>query len=277
MSPAGVIIKRPARLVIPAFAAAILLGSFHAVAAPIMGSDLASFAVLAGRTVTDTGLTTITGNVGVSPGTAITGTGSISITGTTYTGVDAVGVSAQSQLVTTFTTLGNLGPGTTEPVNLSGLTLVPGVYTVPAGVSNLTGTLILDGKGIVNATWVFKMPSTFITSPGSVVDVVNTGTGGGIYWDVGSSATIDTTTSFEGNILAVTNITLNHGATISCGRALAQNGSVTMDTNTIDAGPCVGIQTSEPGSLALLCGALGLLTVVLGRNSRECAALTSRP
>src|ERR1035438_6552735 len=156
MSPAGVIIKRPARLVIPAFAASILLGSFHAVAAPIMGSDLASFAVLAGRTVTDTGLTTITGNVGVSPGTAITGTGSISITGTTYTGVDAVGVSAQSQLVTAFTTLGNLGPGTTEPVDLSGLTLVPGVYTVPAGVSNLTGTLILNGMGIANATWVFK-------------------------------------------------------------------------------------------------------------------------
>jgi hypothetical protein len=100
----------------------------------------------------------------------------------------------------------------------------------------LTGTLTLDGKGNLNAFWVFQMPSTLITSPGSVVNVINTGAGAGLYWNVGSSATLDTTTSFEGNILALTSITLDTGATGQCGRALAHSGAVTMDTNAFSIG-----------------------------------------
>jgi hypothetical protein len=131
------------------------------------------------------------------------------------------------------------------PADLAGLTLFPGVYTVSAGISNLTGTLTLDGLGNANAFWVFQMPSTLITSPGSVVDVINTGAGAGLYWNVGSSATLDTTTSFQGNILALANITLNTGATIGCGRALAHVAAVNMDANTI-SGDCIG--TGEEGS-----------------------------
>ena len=121
-------------------------------------------------------------------------------------------------------------------MDLAGLALPPGVYTVLAGASNLTGTLTLDGQGNANAAWVFQMGSTLITSPGSAVNVVNTGSGAGVFWNVGSSATLDTTTSFQGNILALASITLNTGATIGCGRALADTGAVTMDMNTIGIG-----------------------------------------
>lgn len=103
---------------------------------------------------------------------------------------------AQSQLVIAQASLALLGPGTPLPTDLAGLTLAPGIYTVPAGTSNVTGTLILDGLGNADAFWLFQMPSTLITSPGSVVDVRNTGAGAGLYWNVGSSATLDTTTMF---------------------------------------------------------------------------------
>jgi hypothetical protein len=131
-------------------------------------------------------------------------------------------------------------------VDLAGLTILPGVYTVPAGISNLTGTVTLNGLGNANAFWVFQMLSTLITSPGSVVDVINTGAGAGLYWNVASSATLDTTTSFQGNILALTNIALNTGATIGCGRALAHVEAVTMDHNTISTG-CSGILAGSNG------------------------------
>ena len=150
------------------------------------------------------------------------------------------------------------------PVDLVGLTLFPGVYTVPAGASNLTGTLTLDGQGNANAFWVFQMPSTLITSPGSVVNVINTGAGAGLFWNVGSSATLDTTTSFEGNILALASITLNTGATIGCGRALANTGAVTMDGNTISIG-CLG--TGEEGSNGLSGSGL---TVIPGPGCHHC-------
>jgi hypothetical protein len=210
-------------------------------ATPILGPELASFSVLGASTVTNTGATTLTGNLGVSPGSAITGKATITVNGTNAATIgnpsvheaDAFAILAQSELVTAKTTLGLLGAGTLESVDLSGLTLFPGVYTVPAGISNLTGTLTLDGLGNANAFWVFQMMSTLITSPGSVVNVINTGGGAGLFWNVGSSATLDTTTSFQGNILALANITLNTGATIGCGRALAHVEAVNMDHNTI--------------------------------------------
>jgi hypothetical protein len=222
-------------------------------AAPILGKELAEFSVLGAATVTNTGATTLVGDLGVSPGSAITGMATITVNGTNAATIgnpsvhaaDAFAILAQSELATAMTNLGLLGGGTLLPADLAGLTLFPGVYTVSAGISNLTGTLTLDGLGNANAFWVFQMPSTLITSPGSVVDVINTGAGAGLYWNVGSSATLDTTTSFQGNILALANITLNTGATIGCGRALAHVAAVNMDANTI-SGDCIG--TGEEGS-----------------------------
>jgi hypothetical protein len=233
------------------FQIATATGAF---ADPILLTQLAKFAVLGGSTVTNTGATTLTGHLGVSPGSAITGKATITVNGTNAATLgnpsvheaDAVASEAQSQLATARTTLGLLGPGTLLPVDLAGLTLLPGIYTVPAGISNLTGTLTLNGLGNANAFWVFQMLSTLITSPGSVVDVINTGAGAGLYWNVASSATLDTTTSFQGNILALTNIALNTGATIGCGRALAQVAAVTLDHNTISTG-CSGILAGSNG------------------------------
>ncbi|HUZ71403.1 MAG TPA: ice-binding family protein [Stellaceae bacterium] len=229
----------------PTVLAALLSGSSPGFATPLLGSDLASFAVLGASTVTNTGATTLTGNLGVYPGTAITGQSTITINGdpALTTGAvfvhadDALAQNAQSQLTIAMTDLGLLGPGTTlTSPDLTGLVLTPGVYTVKAGTSNLTGTVTLDGQGNANAAWVFEMQSTLITSPNSVVNVINTGSGAGVYWDVASSATLDTNTTFEGNILALDSITLNTDATIGCGRALASTGAVTMDTNTIGSG-----------------------------------------
>lgn len=239
-----------------------LYGASPALATPILGTELASFAVLGASTVTNTGATTLTGNLGVSPGSSITGSGTITLTGVIHA-TDPFASLAQSQLVTAMTNLGLLGAGTLEPADLVGLTLFPGVYTVPEGTSNLTGTLTLDGLGNANAAWVFQMTSTLITSPGSVVNVINSGSGAGVYWNVRSSATLDTTTSFQGNILALSSITLNNGATIGCGRALASTGAVTMDHNTIG----IGCTTDLSGSTALLAGSGGLsggLTVPVG-------------
>ena len=223
-----------------------LAGPTQTWAATLLGTADA-FAVLGGSMVSNVPTSTISGSVGVwssgganaitgfnsSPGVAVSDpqiTNGMAHAGTT----DAA--SAQLDLTYALTSLGLMGTGTLLSADLSGLTLAPGVYTVPAGVSNLTGSLTLDGGGNANAGWVFLMESSLITSPGSAVNVINTGSGAGIFWSVPSSATLDTTTSFQGNILAHTSITLNTGASIGCGRALASTGGVTLDGNTIATG-----------------------------------------
>jgi hypothetical protein len=250
------------KFAIPLFIA-LAFGSSPVWATPILGSALGSFAVLGGSAVTNTGATTLTGNLGVDPGSSITGTSSITLNGTEHID-DTVTVLAQSQLASAMTNLGLMGTGTMLPANLTGLTLLPGVYTVPAGTTNLAGTLTLNGNGNANAFWVFQMPSTLITSPGSVVTLTNTGAGAGVYWNVGSSATLGTTTSFDGNILALASITMDTGATIGCGRALAHTGAVTMDTNTIGC-PGISIQTVPEPNAFLLFG-VGLVGLFIFRK-----------
>jgi hypothetical protein len=151
-------------------------------------------------------------------------------------------------------------PGTLLPfadLTLDG-PLPSGVYQFPGGAAFLSGSLTLDGQGNANAFWVFEIASTLITSPGSVVNVINTGPGAGLFWNVGSSATIDTTTSFEGNILALASIMLNTDATIGCGRALANTAAVTMDTNTISIGCTTELGGAPPFWLAATAWAVAL-------------------
>jgi type VI secretion system secreted protein VgrG len=191
------------RLVAIVSFAAVFYNPSPGLAVPILGSELASFAVLGAETVTNTGATTLIGNLGVSPGTSITGSGTITLTGELHQ-TDSFASTAQTQLggpTGALTTLGSLGVGTPLLLaDLSGLTLIPGIYSVPEGTTNLTGTLTLDGTGFLPADqfWVFQMQTTLITDSNSKVDVINTSTGAGVFWNVPISATLGTGTSFEG-------------------------------------------------------------------------------
>jgi hypothetical protein len=209
-----------------------------------LGPNLSTFAVLGGTTVTCTGASTIIGNVGVSPGSAITGFPA------PCTAVGALLIPpasdpAQAELLTAYNTLVAQPCSSTVGPDLAGLTLVPGVYCVNAAASNLTGTLTLDAQGNPNAVWVFQMSSSLITSPGSTVSIINGGSPCGVQWQVSSSATIGSGTTFVGNILALTSIAMNTGANLT-GRALARNGAVTLDTNNVNAAACVQFPAPPP-------------------------------
>ncbi|MHB1678498.1 MAG: ice-binding family protein [Sulfuriferula sp.] len=246
-------------------------------AMPILGPNLTNFAVLGATTVTNTGPTTLNGLLGLDPGSSITGQDTITIngqpaltTGARYVHIDdSAAASAQGQLTAARNYLSSMGVGTTlSSSNLAGLILTPGVYTLPAGGNNLTGILTLNGEGNANAKWVFQMPSTLITSAGSAVNMINTGSGAGVYWNVGSSATLGTTTAFKGNILALTSITLDQGATIMDGRALANTGAVTMDANIISAVPASIVSSvPEPAPYTMMLVGLGLVGLVARRKT----------
>jgi hypothetical protein len=227
---------------------AVFSAAAPALAAPLLGSSLASFTVLGAETVTNVPTSTIVGNVGVSPGDALPGfnwvSGTATVDGQVTGGLvhsnTALAASAQAELTTARLNLDSLGIGNTLALaDLSGLTLFPGVYTVHSGITNLSGALTLDGQGNANAAWVFQMDSDLITSPNSVVNLIGTGDGAGVFWNVRSSATIDTNTTFLGNILALTSISMNSTATDLCGRVLADTGEVTLIQNSL-SGICAG-------------------------------------
>ena len=227
------------RAVLPAMLALVALVGLQtqAEASSILGSAW-DFGVLGGSTVTNTGPSVIYGDLGVSPGTAITGFPPGIVYGTEHPG-DAVAAQAQTDLTTAYNAL--WGMDVTEDLtgqDLGGLTLLPGVYSFDTS-AQLTGTLTLDANNDPNALFVFQMGSTLTTASYSSVHVINAPSENFCdkYFVVGSSATIGTYTDFEGSILALESITLNTGADIWLGSALARNGAVTLDTNTVTRCP----------------------------------------
>jgi type VI secretion system secreted protein VgrG len=204
----------------------------------------ASYAVLAGSTITNTGATVISGDVGLSPGTSITGipAGQPS-PGTVHAG-DAAAAQAQADLGTMYGFLAGLPCTVTMTgVDLGGKTLAPGVYCF-ATSAGLTGTLTLDAQGDPAAEFIFQMGTTLTVADGSSVVVINGAQGRHVWWQVGSSATLGIGSTTLGNVLASQSITLKTNASLA-GRALARSGAVTMDTNSLVAPNDQGTPTSK--------------------------------
>lgn len=219
------------------------VGVAHA-RADLLGSAQ-GFAVLGGSAVTNTGPTVLTGSLGVSPGSAITGFPPGLVTGGAIHAGDAVAQQARADVIAAYNLLAALAPTTVlTGTDLGGLTLTPGVYSFSSSAF-LTGTLTLDALGDPDARFVFQTGSTLITATDSSVVTINAADPCDVYWQVGSSATLGTGTDFLGNILALTSITLTTDATLLDGRALAINGAVTLDSNLITAA-CIPAPASTP-------------------------------
>ena len=215
----------------------------------------ASFAVLGSTTVTSTGETIVNGDLGIWPGTAVTGfpPGTV-VNGMIHAG-DAIAATAETALTLAYNDVASrsLNP---VPVagDLGGMTLTPGLYRSPSSLAISSGNLILDAQGNADAVFIFQMGSTLITSSGLQVILQGGANADNIFWQVGSSATLGTGSVFQGNILASESITLTTGATLF-GRALASNGAVTLDSNLV--GIPVGVP--EPGTFMLFALGFGLI------------------
>jgi hypothetical protein len=192
----------------------------------------AIFAVLAGSTVTSTGATTVNGNLGVSTGTAVTGFPPGFVNGEIRAG-DSAAAQAQLDLTTAYNdAAGRTLGAVTVAGNLGGRTLTPGLYKSTSSLEISSGDLTLDAQGDVNAVFIFQMASTLTTTAGRLVILSGGAKASNVFWQVGTSALLGTTSVFKGTIMADQSITLNTGATLD-GRALARIGGVTLDSNII--------------------------------------------
>ena len=238
-----------------------------------------NFAVLGDSTVTNTGTSNVTGDLGLSSGPSVVGfaipPANTVVEGAGSTGLvdgpglvsqtihitDAVALQARNDAIVAYNGLAAMPSAMNlTGQNLGGLILTSGVYHFDTS-AQLTGALILDGQGLDNAYWSFLIGSTLTTASSSSVALINQGSNNGVFWQVGSSATLGTDTSFIGNILADQSVILNTNANILCGRAIALNGAVTMDTNDISAicdsslGLAGGLEFDQNGNVVPVSGA----------------------
>ena len=220
-------------------------------ATPLTLGTAQSFVVLAGATATNTGPSVLNGDLGVAPGTALTGFGLPAVVNGATHAADSVSAKAQLDLTTAYTTAAG------EPVSpsndltgtdLGNRVLKAGAYRFTSS-AQLTGPLTLDAAGDPAAQFVFEIASSLTTASGSSVVLLNGANPCNVYWQVGSSATLGTTTAFQGNLMALASISLNNGASV-VGRVLARNGQVSLINNVLDSSPCAAAAPPVPSSTA---------------------------
>lgn len=243
-----------------------------------------SFAVLGGSAISNTPTSVISGDVGLSPtaGTGITGLTTAEVSGTIYA-VDSTGpagsagnnpallTTAKNDLTTAYNDAAGRTTTSTIATELGGTTLTSGVYDSAAGTFGITGTLTLNGQGNADAVFIFKMASTLITASSSSVVLTNGAQACNVYWQVGSSATLGTSTSLIGNVLALTSITDNGSSTVN-GRLLARNAAVTLNNTTITKSTCAAGTAGAPTPYS----APPVSSSVPGAPYRYCPSLNSQ-
>ena len=201
----------------------------------VLCPNIGNFSVLAGSTVTNTGSTTISGDVGLSPGTSVTGFppglagGQIHI-------ADGAAALAQTTLTAAYIDVAGRSGSTSVAGDLVGQTFTAGVYKSTSSLA-VSGDVTLDAQGNSAAVFIFQIASTLTTGSGSHVVLVNGATACNVFWQVGSSASLGTNSVFKGNIMALTSITITTGVNLE-GRALARNGAVTLDSDVITGCTC---------------------------------------
>ena len=207
-----------------------------------------SFAVLAGSEITNTGPTVILGDVGVSPGSAVgdfSGAPQGTVFGTTYT--EGAAAPAKSALTTAYNDAAGRIPRIDVPSGeLGGSTLTPGVYNASSTLG-LTGNVTLNGQGNPNAVFIFQVDSGLTTATDSSVSLIGLAQACNVYWQIGSSATLGTRTSFKGTIMAADSITLDDAVVVE-GRLLAQTAAVTMINDTVVRSQCAAATTPPSGT-----------------------------
>lgn len=211
-------------------------GTASATTSPINLATAAPFSVLGGSAVTNTGPSVLLGGLGVSPGTSITGFPPGNAVGAVHDN-DAVAAQAQADLTIAYNDAASRPTSQSETgLDLGGQTLPDGVYTSTTS-SQLTGTLTLDGQGNPDAVFIFQVGSTLTTASASTVALINGAQACHVFWQIGSSATLGTNSTFVGTIMALASISVTTGTVID-GRALARTGAVTLDSNVISSPNC---------------------------------------
>lgn len=243
---------------------------------PILTAELlaSEFAVLAGTTVTNTGPTVINGDLGLSPGTSVTGFPPGIVTGTQHI-TDAAAAQAQLDLTADYLALEGLAGATTVAGNIGGQTLTPGLYKSTSFLEVSSGELTLDAQGDVNATFIFQIASTLIVTTGRQIILAGGAQAKSIFWQVGSSATLEVGSVFKGTIMALTSIAAQTGASVE-GKLLARNGAVTLDTNAVNSSTGSGVLLNWSEVLGAFAYVVYRATNVEGPFTRLISGLVDR-
>jgi len=205
-------------------------------AAPIDLGTAKPFVVLGGQSVSNTGPSVLNGDLGVSPGTSLPGFGSPAVVNGATHNNDAVAAQAQQDLTTAYNVAAAEPSSDLTGQDLGGKRLTAGAYGYTSS-AQLTGTVTFDAENDPNAQFVIKVASALTTASASSVQVINGANPCNIYWQIGSSATLGSATAFKGNVMALTSISLNNGASV-IGRLLARNGSISLINNVLDRSQC---------------------------------------